>query len=132
VAACCGSCCSLLVLAVGRDGGLALAALLRRGCPSVEALRSYTPPQASRVFDREGQLLAHLAPERRIVVPLERIPSHVAGAFLAVEDKRFFEHRDRLPGWSAPRPRPPQVTCASTRGSAPSPCSSRATSSRST
>src|SRR5688500_1910051 len=47
-------------------------------CPSVEALRSYTPPQASRVFDRTGQVIAHLAPERRIVVPLEKIPAHVA------------------------------------------------------
>jgi penicillin-binding protein 1A len=61
-------------------------------CPSVAALRSYTPPQASRVFDGQGQLITHLAPERRIVVPLERIPAHVAGAFLAVEDRRFFEH----------------------------------------
>jgi penicillin-binding protein 1A len=61
-------------------------------CPSVEALRDYSPPQASRVFDRSGELLAHLAPERRIVVPLERIPAHVSGAFLAVEDRRFFEH----------------------------------------
>jgi penicillin-binding protein 1A len=61
-------------------------------CPDVRALRDYTPPQASRVFDRNGQLLAHLAPERRIVVPLEQIPSVVASAFLAVEDKRFFQH----------------------------------------
>jgi penicillin-binding protein 1A len=61
-------------------------------CPSVEALRGYEPPQASRVFDGKGDLLAHLAPERRIVVPLERIPAHVAGAFLAVEDRRFYEH----------------------------------------
>jgi penicillin-binding protein 1A len=61
-------------------------------CPSVAALRDYTPPQASRVLDRDGQVLAHLAPERRIVVPLERIPATVAGAFLAVEDKRFFRH----------------------------------------
>jgi len=62
------------------------------GCPDVRALRTYTPPQASRVFDGQGQLVAHLAPERRIVVPLERIPVTVAGAFLAVEDKRFFQH----------------------------------------
>lgn len=62
-------------------------------CPDVASLRHYTPPQASRVFDRDGQLLAHLAPERRIVVPLEQIPAVVAGAFLAVEDKRFFQHR---------------------------------------
>ncbi|MBW3628764.1 MAG: transglycosylase domain-containing protein [Gemmatimonadetes bacterium] len=61
-------------------------------CPSVVALREYTPPQASRVLDRDGRVLAHLAPERRIVIPLERIPAKVAGAFLAVEDKRFFEH----------------------------------------
>lgn len=56
------------------------------------SLREYTPPQATRVFDRSGALLTHLAPERRIVVPLERIPAHVSGAFLAVEDRRFFEH----------------------------------------
>ena len=62
------------------------------GCPSVAALRNYTPPQASRVVDREGQVLAHLAPERRIVIPLQRVPAHVAGAFLAVEDRRFFQH----------------------------------------
>jgi len=62
------------------------------GCPSVQGLRSYTPPQATRVFDGRGEVLAHLAPERRIVVPLERIPALVAGAFLAVEDKRFFQH----------------------------------------
>ncbi|HET7275801.1 MAG TPA: PBP1A family penicillin-binding protein [Longimicrobiaceae bacterium] len=62
------------------------------GCPSVASLREYTPPQASRVFDRSGQLIAHLAPERRIVVPLEQIPAGVVGAFLAVEDRRFFEH----------------------------------------
>lgn len=61
-------------------------------CPSVAALRDYTPPQASRVFDGKGQLIAHLAPERRIVVPIERIPAHVSGAFLAVEDKRFYRH----------------------------------------
>lgn len=63
------------------------------GCPSVTALREYTPPQASRVFDGRNRLVAHLAPERRIVVPLERIPANVSGAFLAVEDKRFYRHR---------------------------------------
>lgn len=61
-------------------------------CPSVAALREYTPPQASRIFDGRRQLVAHLAPERRIVVPIERIPAHVSGAFLAVEDKRFYRH----------------------------------------
>ncbi|HEX8246393.1 MAG TPA: PBP1A family penicillin-binding protein [Longimicrobium sp.] len=61
-------------------------------CPSVAALRSYTPPQATQVFDGRGRLVANLAPERRFVVPLDRIPAHVSGAFLAVEDKRFYRH----------------------------------------
>jgi len=61
-------------------------------CPSVEALRSYTPPQATQVFDRRGRVLASLASERRTVVPLNRIPPEVSGAFLAVEDKRFYRH----------------------------------------
>ncbi|MBV9109549.1 MAG: transglycosylase domain-containing protein, partial [Gemmatimonadetes bacterium] len=61
-------------------------------CPSVAALRSYTPPQATQVFDGRGRLLADLASERRVVVPLDRIPPQVSGAFLAVEDKRFYRH----------------------------------------
>jgi penicillin-binding protein 1A len=61
-------------------------------CPSVMALRTYAPPQASTVYDGNGRVVAHLAPERRVVVPLERIPPHVSGAFLAVEDKRFYRH----------------------------------------
>src|SRR5690606_16584266 len=61
-------------------------------CPSVESLRDYRPPQATRLYDRTGSILAHLAPERRIVVPLEQIPATVVGAVLAVEDRRFFSH----------------------------------------
>jgi len=61
-------------------------------CPSMEALRSYQPPQASRVFDGQGRLVAHLSPERRIVVPLRGMPAHLVGGFLAVEDRRFLEH----------------------------------------
>ncbi|CAN5213570.1 PBP1A family penicillin-binding protein [soil metagenome] len=83
------------VLAVAA-GGAALFWLWPRcsgaSCPSVAALRDYTPPQASRVFDREGELVAHLAPERRIVIPLERVPAGVIDAFLAVEDQRFYSH----------------------------------------
>jgi len=62
-------------------------------CPSVAALESYRPPQASEVLDRDGRLVARLAPEQRIVVPIASIPQRVTGAFLAVEDRRFYQHR---------------------------------------
>ncbi len=61
-------------------------------CPPVEALRDYHPPQASRVLDRDGRLLARLAPEERIVVPLSAMSPKLVGAFVAVEDQRFYEH----------------------------------------
>src|SRR2546421_1593523 len=61
-------------------------------CPSVDSLLAYQPPQASEVLDRDGHLLARLAPEQRIVVPITSIPRKVAGAFLSVEDRRFSQH----------------------------------------
>src|SRR5437016_6981032 len=63
------------------------------GCPPVESLRDHRPPQASLVFDRDGKLLARLAPEERIVVPLASMSPKLVGAFLAVEDQRFYEHQ---------------------------------------
>jgi penicillin-binding protein 1A len=69
--------------------GIVLVAL---GCPPVEALHDHRPPQASLVFDREGKLLARLAPEERIVVPLSSISPKLVSAFLAIEDTRFYEH----------------------------------------
>ena len=62
------------------------------GCPPVEALRDYHPPQASLVLDRDGKLLARLAPEERIVVPLAAMSPKLVAAFLAVEDRRFYQH----------------------------------------
>src|SRR5919201_1929575 len=76
---------------------IALALLWPRcqggACPSVEALESYRAPQATEVLNRDGHLIARLAPEQRIVVPISAIPRRVSGAFLAVEDRRFYQHR---------------------------------------
>src|SRR5256885_14967745 len=42
---------------------------------------------------RSGHLVARLAPEQRIVVPISGIPARLTAAFLAVEDRRFYQHR---------------------------------------
>ncbi|HZR09991.1 MAG TPA: transglycosylase domain-containing protein, partial [Myxococcales bacterium] len=42
--------------------------------------------------DRDNKLLARLAPEERIVVPLSAVSPRLVGAFLAVEDLRFYQH----------------------------------------
>jgi membrane peptidoglycan carboxypeptidase len=77
---------ALVALAVAGIGIIAL------GVPPVEALRDYHAPQASLVFDRDGKLLARLAPEERIVVPLASVSPKLLGAVLAVEDVRFYQH----------------------------------------
>ncbi|MGH2691960.1 MAG: transglycosylase domain-containing protein [Actinomycetota bacterium] len=56
----------------------------------------YDPPaplQTSTMYDVEGNLFASInAEERRVVVPIRRVPLLVRRAFLAAEDERFYEH----------------------------------------
>jgi penicillin-binding protein 1A len=61
-------------------------------CPTVAALQSYEPPQATRVFAMDGSRLADLSPERRVVVDLSDVPAVLTGGFVAVEDRRFWQH----------------------------------------
>jgi 1A family penicillin-binding protein len=89
-----GAAAGLLACAVALAVGVAWLWPRCRGgvCPSVDALLAYQPPQASEVLDRDGRLLARLAPEQRIVIPVSSIPKRVTGAFLSVEDRRFYQH----------------------------------------
>jgi penicillin-binding protein 1A len=61
-------------------------------CPSVQALRNYRPPEASRVYALDGSLIADLSSERRVVVELNEVPPTISNGFVAVEDRRFWEH----------------------------------------
>src|SRR5688572_3561568 len=62
------------------------------GCPSRSAVAAYRPNEGGRVFDYNGRLIGHLAIIRRLNVPLARVPKHVRQAFVATEDRRFFDH----------------------------------------
>ena len=61
-------------------------------CPTVEQLRAYRPPEATRVYAMDGSRIADLSPERRVVVELNEVPKTVWGGFVAVEDRRFWSH----------------------------------------
>lgn len=61
-------------------------------CPSVEGLRTYRAPEASRVFASDGSVLSDLSPQRRVVVDERDIPPALKNGFVAVEDRRFWEH----------------------------------------
>jgi penicillin-binding protein 1A len=79
-------------------GGLAYGSWTRvcaaERCPSIMRIDPGHRPQVqtSKVYAADGRLITELGIERRTVLPLEQIPAHVRQAFLAVEDKRFYEH----------------------------------------
>ena len=62
------------------------------GCPSTASIQDFRPPEGSRVLDRRGVSLGRLEYVRRVNVPLDTVPEQVRQAFLAVEDRRFYQH----------------------------------------
>jgi len=58
----------------------------------VEPWRIITPPQVTQVLARDGTLIGEIGRERRLSVPLRSLPRYVGQAFIAVEDKRFYQH----------------------------------------
>ena len=57
-----------------------------------EAWQIITPPQATLVLGRDGSLIGELGRERRVSIALRSLPKYVGNAFVAVEDKRFYQH----------------------------------------
>ncbi|MFT3766596.1 MAG: PBP1A family penicillin-binding protein [Minicystis sp.] len=74
---------------------LSVAILIRHyeaDLPSTAELKSYSPPQVTRILARDGTTLGELFVERRTVVPIEAIPNRMKLAALAAEDAAFYEH----------------------------------------
>jgi penicillin-binding protein 1A len=64
------------------------------GLPDATALKGMRGAGAGGVIDGKGERFADLSESnRRIWVPLKDIPVHVQKAFIAAEDKRFYEHK---------------------------------------
>jgi 1A family penicillin-binding protein len=62
------------------------------GCPTRSQIRAFQPGEGGKILDRNDRFLGRIAIVRRVNVPLAAIPLHVRQAFLATEDRRFYEH----------------------------------------
>jgi 1A family penicillin-binding protein len=62
------------------------------GCPGAKTIQAYRPPEGGKVLDRFGKPMGRLHTVRRLNVPLASVPLHVRKAFIATEDRRFYEH----------------------------------------
>ncbi|WP_439925400.1 penicillin-binding protein 1A [Nitrobacter sp. JJSN] len=60
--------------------------------PDYSQLQNYEPPVMTRVHASDGSLLGEYAKERRLYLPIQAVPKLVINAFLAAEDKNFYEH----------------------------------------
>ena len=89
-----------VIAGIGLLGAIALAGLivavyaawLFHDLPDASELADYRPPTATRVYAGDGTLIGEFSDERRIYVPYEQIPATVVKAFLAAEDRSFFQH----------------------------------------
>src|SRR5438874_4722210 len=60
--------------------------------PDYSQLQDYEPPVMTRVHASDGALLGEYSKERRLYLPIQAVPKLVINAFLAAEDKNFYEH----------------------------------------
>ena len=61
--------------------------------PDLRRVEDYRPALTSVVLDRKGRLIAEFHEERRRLVPIGEISETTKLAFVAAEDKSFFEHK---------------------------------------
>ena len=60
--------------------------------PDYSQLQDYEPAVMTRVHASDGSLLAEYARERRLYIPIQAVSKLVIHAFVAAEDKNFYEH----------------------------------------
>ena len=83
------------LIAVALTGALAAVVLwiaIARSLPSADTLLTYEPPLPSYVRSIDGEPVGLYARDRRVVLAYNEYPSVLVNAFLAAEDRTFFQH----------------------------------------
>jgi penicillin-binding protein 1A len=80
----------LLLITIG--AGFYIYYTFSQGLPDHKTLSAYNPPMATRLYSEDGQLISSFAAQNRFFLPIEYIPDHVKNAFLAAEDRYFYDH----------------------------------------
>ena len=87
----------LLIIALSTwFGGLLLLTLLilsvSKDLPSLEQLEHYEPRLVTKLISANDQVIKEFYTQKRVYVPMERIPENLLNALLATEDRRFYNH----------------------------------------
>ena len=84
-----------ILLALALVGIVAAAVLVGSYILSAPKLteEDLTATVSSKIYDKDGQLIADLGTEKRSNATTEEIPTDLANAIVAIEDQRFYNHR---------------------------------------
>ncbi len=90
----------MLIAGVGLTATVAVSAgvvgawyYVAPGLPEADTIRQIPLQVPLRIYSRDGRLIEEVGERRRILVNYEDLPDYVVDAFVAAEDRRFFEHR---------------------------------------
>ena len=81
-----------IVFLVSIGAGAGLLWHFSKDLPDYSQLQDYEPPVMTRVHATDGALVAEYATQRRLYIPIQAVPKMVINAFLAAEDKNFYDH----------------------------------------
>ena len=82
----------LVLISIGSGIFAAFFVADLRNLPRIDQLKEYRPSIITKVYSMEGEVIAEFFRQRREVVPLSKIPPLLQQAFLASEDRKFYEH----------------------------------------
>ncbi len=87
----------MLLICIGAlFGGAGVAAqgyiFFNRDLPSIEKLKTHTPPTVTHFYGSKGEIIGEFSHQRRYVLTIDQIPKLLQNAFMAAEDKNFKEH----------------------------------------
>jgi penicillin-binding protein 1A len=79
-----------VLLAAGVIAGIVTS--YSKDLPDINRMADYQPSRTTRVFARDGTPLANLFRQNRTWVTIDKIPVMVRNAFIATEDRNFYQH----------------------------------------
>ena len=83
---------SIVIVLVGFIGALVTYYTFTDDLPDVRELKNFEPSTVTLMYSDEDKLIAELYLEKRILLPLDKIPVQLKQAAIAVEDAKFYRH----------------------------------------
>jgi penicillin-binding protein 1A len=84
---------AMLLIGAGVVGVVLIFSHYSKDLPDYSYLKDYQPPTLTRIYADDGRMMATIAAEQRIFVPIAVMPERVIDAFLSAEDQDFYRHK---------------------------------------